>query len=717
MTQPIREPVTAASLRPAGGRLSVFRRTRWAGYALAIGCVALALVFTVLGERFLAKTIFLLFIAATTVTAWFAGRGPALLTVLLSLVAVETVFLAPRFSVALERAVDVAPLVGFLGIGTLIIWMSGVARRREVLLERQASQLQEHATELEAQIANSQNLQAELEESNEAMADINAELARQRELLEEAQRSASIGSWDWDIPLNRVTWSDEMYRVYGLDPHSVAVDFELFLRHVHPDDQAMVQERIRQSVATHEPFAFEHRIVRADGTVRWLDARGKVQVRHGKPIRMSGSGQDITERRRTTESMRVLADAYEALSSSLDYEASLAAVANMCVGALADWCTIAMGDETGRYENVVVAHRNPERLRWAEEYSRLHPPRYDVATGVPQVLRTGKSEFYPEISRQALLAAGTTPEELRVIDELGLQSAIIAPMIARGRTIGAITFIAAESGHRFGREDLWLAERLAGRAASTIDNARLYREAQAARAEAEDANRVKMDFLAAMSHELRTPLNAIAGYAQLLEMELHGELNGQQRELLGRLQRSQRHLLTLVEQVLSFARLEAGRLNIHAEPVSVGQAVASAIELLTPQMEARRLRYEYEDGNGSLAVRADSDRLQQILVNLLSNAVKFTPEGGRVRVAAQRSGDQVAIRVTDTGVGIPADQLERVFEPFVQLPQPTEKRAAGVGLGLAISRDLARAMGGDIHAERAPEGGAAFVVHLPRAQG
>lgn len=695
----------------------MLRRHAWAGYSFGLGCWLAALLLTLLAEPLLSRTVFLLFIAATAATAWFAGRGPAILCIALSLLSADYFFVPPRGSLVPSEPADAIPLVGFAGIGFLIVWFAEIAARREQLLRQQTGVLQDHSTELEAQITNSHQLQTELEEVNERLADVNAEMARQRELLEEAQRSASIGSWEWDIPLSRVSWSDEMYRVFGLPPRSMSVDFDTFLRHVHPDDRDMVRTHIQNALERHESFRFEHRIVRPDGQVRWLEARGKVYLRHGAPIRMSGSGQDITERRRASESMRLLTEAYEALASSLDYQTALTAVANMAVRALADWCAIALGDDSGRFDNVAVAHKDPERQRWAEEFGRLHPPPADAPTGVPHVLRTGKTEYYPEITEEMLDMAQTRAEERRIVNELGLKSVIIAPMIARGRTIGAITFIASESGYRFTPEDVVIAERLAGKAASAIDNARLFGEAQHARAEAEEANRVKMDFLAAMSHELRTPLNAIAGYSQLLEMGLHGELSAKQRELVERLQRSQRHLLSLVEQVLGFARIEAGKVSIRFEAVPVEQALGVASEMLAPQIEARRLRYEMVDGAGTLRVRADPDRLQQILVNLLANAVKFTPEGGTVHVRAAGSAETVEISVRDTGVGIPPDQLERIFEPFVQLPQPTVKRATGVGLGLSISRDLARAMGGDIQAESALGKGSTFILRLPRAEG
>ena len=253
------------------------------------------------------------------------------------------------------------------------------------------------------------------------------------------------------------------------------------------------------------------------------------------------------------------------------------------------------------------------------------------------------------------------------------------------------------------------------------------RAGQGARAEAEAASRAKSEFLAVMSHELRTPLNAIGGYAELIEMGIRGPVTEQQREDLGRIQRSQRHLLGLIASVLDYARVEAGAVAYRLADVPVTEAVAEAEALVAPQLRAKGLGYAWSGAAPDLCVRADPEKLQQVLLNLLGNAVKFTDHGagapGRVDVACTvddgREGDapagRVHIHVRDTGVGIAAEELERVFEPFVQADQRLTRPHAGVGLGLAISRDLARGMGGDLTAESTPGVGSTFTLTLPRA--
>ena len=239
-------------------------------------------------------------------------------------------------------------------------------------------------------------------------------------------------------------------------------------------------------------------------------------------------------------------------------------------------------------------------------------------------------------------------------------------------------------------------------------------ELEQRRKEADDANRAKTDFLAAMSHELRTPLNAIAGYVQLLMLGVRGPLTEEQLADLARVQRSQQHLLSLINDILNFSRLEAGSVTYQIEPVSLDILIANAAAIIGPQAEAKRITVTW-DATTSLVALADASKLEQILLNLLTNAVKFTEPGGRITMRCETDGDRVLVHVDDTGTGIPADRLTMIFEPFVQLGRSFVNQREGAGLGLAISRDLARGMGGDLAVASRVGAGSTFTVSLRRA--
>jgi signal transduction histidine kinase len=233
---------------------------------------------------------------------------------------------------------------------------------------------------------------------------------------------------------------------------------------------------------------------------------------------------------------------------------------------------------------------------------------------------------------------------------------------------------------------------------------------------AEQANRAKAEFLANMSHELRTPLNAIAGYADLLLLGVRGELNDAAQGDVERIRPSGQHLLSLINDILNFAKVEAGQLSYQFEAVPVSSLLADLEALVTPQVAQRGLVYESGADGGDAHAWADAEKTRQIVLNLVTNAIKFTEPGGRITVLAERADGGVRIRVRDSGRGIPPEQLGRIFDPFVQVDRHlTADSQQGVGLGLAISRDLARGMGGDLGVESVPGQGSTFTLRLPAA--
>jgi signal transduction histidine kinase len=275
--------------------------------------------------------------------------------------------------------------------------------------------------------------------------------------------------------------------------------------------------------------------------------------------------------------------------------------------------------------------------------------------------------------------------------------------------------VAFNAPHVFLTDERELIQTVAAQCAQALERARLYELERAGRTAAEQSSRAKSDFLAVMSHELRTPLNAIGGYAELMELGIRGPITEEQRADLGRMRQSQRHLLGLINQVLSFAKLETGSVAFESRPVPIRDVLGVAESLVVPQANAHGLTLDTSRCPEDLEASADPEKLRQILVNLLSNAVKFTDRGGRIEVVCRGEGALCVVEVSDTGIGIPEDKLAAVFDPYFQVDRRLARPTVGTGLGLAISRDLARAMGGELTVESELGVGSTFTLVLPRA--
>jgi len=291
-----------------------------------------------------------------------------------------------------------------------------------------------------------------------------------------AMAGTGTGFWEWEIATDRVRWSDALGPMHGLAPGQAPAGYAAFLELVHPADRAGLEADITAAVESCGDFVHEFRVVHHEGHERWLAARGHVLVDDaGRASVLVGLIAEVTERRRREDALTFLAEAGQALAGSLDPVATLDEIARLAVPRLADWCAVQLvSDASGAYENVAVAHVDPEKVRWALELQERYPPDLDAPTGVPQVIRTGRSELYPEID-EALLRAGAQDEEhLEIILQLRMSSAMVVPLRARDRTLGAITFIFAESGRQYSTHELDLAEELGRRAGLALDHARLF---------------------------------------------------------------------------------------------------------------------------------------------------------------------------------------------------------------------------------------------------
>ena len=424
--------------------------------------------------------------------------------------------------------------------------------------------------------------------------------------------------------------------------------------------------------------------------------------------------QDVSARRRSQDATAFLAEASRLLTSSSDYTATLTNLAQAAVPRLGDWCAVdvLVDPQSSAWppdiRRVAVVHRDPVKVALGAEMTRDYPTDWASAFGVPKVLREGTSMFVPVVTDEMIVASARDERHLALMRALEFNSIMVVPLTARGLVLGYITLCMTESGRRYNEADLALAEDLARRAGTAVDNARLLRDA-------ETANATKTEFLRTISHELRQPLNATVSFLQLWELGLRGPLTDEQRADLVRVQRNQRHLMSLIEDLLSFTRLEAGRLEVERDRVAMDDTLQSLEAMIAPQMTAKGISFRYVPCDVALAALADRDRTVQICLNVLTNAVRATPAGGHVHMECVASGDSISVIIADTGVGIPPDKLESIFSPFTQLGRALNQPKEGAGLGLAISRGLAEAMGGTLTATSAIGIGSTFVLELPRA--
>ncbi|HEY2378504.1 MAG TPA: ATP-binding protein [Gemmatimonadaceae bacterium] len=510
--------------------------------------------------------------------------------------------------------------------------------------------------------------------------------------------------------------------------------------------------------------------MRADGSIIPIELTITRIPLPGPPV-FTAYLRELTERRRLEATQQLLLRVSNVLLSSLESERMLCNLSKVVVPAFADWYTVDVVEPDGSIRRLETEHRDPSKREAAHALAARYANRPESQFGARAVIRSGRSQLVTTVTDDILSNIAQDAQHLRLVRGLGVRSFIVVPLRGRDAILGAMTFVSAESDRRFDKHDLEVAEELAMRAAQAIDNARLFAdveegrrlleeqatelEAQAAelevvaaelehsnnglraanedlaertkdaerarfdaedaRREADEANRAKSDFLAAMSHELRTPLNAIIGYAQLLDVGIHGPVNAEQHADLGRIERSSQHLLGLITDILNYAKVESGRLEYDIVATRLDQSLTAVEELVAPLAAAKRITYRLRTACPGVRVCADAEKLRQILVNLLSNAIRYTTEGGSVELCCSAPDKDVLIDVVDTGVGIPADKLEAIFEPFVQVDRTYAGQRQGTGLGLAISRDLARGMRGDLTVRSQLGKGSVFTVRLPKA--
>ncbi len=404
-----------------------------------------------------------------------------------------------------------------------------------------------------------------------------------------------------------------------------------------------------------------------------------------------------------------LAEASAVLSSSLNYEQTLASLSRLLVPALADFSTIHMVEEDGSIHLLTVAHPDEEKARLLWELERRWPLDSNSHVGTPEVIRTGQPEITPTVDEERLRSFSPTDEQLAMLRQLNMTSSMTVPLISRGSTIGALSLMANTPQRQFGPADLTLVEELARRAAIAVDNARLYEEAQ-------NAIRMRDQFLSLASHELKTPLTSLLGYAELLERRSRQNGSFGERELraLHVISDQSRRLSKLVSALLDLSRIQSGQLSIERRPVDLHALVRRLIEEVQPAQEHHVL--ECESTDKQLVILGDELRLEQVLQNLVQNAIKYSPDGGIVCINLHQCGTEAHVSVVDQGIGIPADSMPLLFSRFYRAHNVDPQHISGMGIGLYVVKEIVGLHGGTVSVTSEEGQGSTFTISLPLAR-
>ena len=451
------------------------------------------------------------------------------------------------------------------------------------------------------------------------------------------------------------------------------------------------------------------------GTRRWMAFVLDVEQRK----RAEAEREDLLARERrarrsaeiSVEHASFLANTTAMLSSSLDYRVALQRVAELTVPRLADFCSIELLQNDGQIERVAAAQSADQWPVLGERIWTFVPARESAENPVVKALRSGRTEWMPWATDEWMRTIAENPEHLELLKRAGPRSFVCVPIAFRGRVLGVLTFCFGPTSERiYTFTEVSVAQELASRCAVAVDNALLYAETIEARGEAEAASRAREEFLATLSHELRTPMNTVSILVNLLRS---GKLTEEKRaQSLETIDRNLRVQLRLLEDLLDTSRIIAGKLRIELRPTLLGPSVDRALESVRQAIDDKKIVLVVEPSDAELEVRADPDRLQQVLVNVVGNAVKFTDAGRSIRVRVAREGSTAVIEVSDEGAGIRPEFLPYVFEPFRQASASKD----GLGLGLAISRRIVTLHGGEIRVASDGEGkGSTFTIVLPLA--
>jgi len=517
-------------------------------------------------------------------------------------------------------------------------------------------------------------------------------------------RATSDIVWDWNIVTGVLTWNEALLTTCRYQADQIGSTMEWWYNRIHPADREHVVTGTHAVLnGTHEFWTDEYRLRRGDDTYATVLARGHVvRNERGEAVRMIGSMVDVTERKIEEQAQRFIAQASALLDTSLDQDVILSSLARLAVPTLADYCAIDVLEETGGLHRPALAHADPSREALMSEADVPSADADEKRDIVYRVIRSRQPVLVRECTQKALDTLRLTAAHCDHLRRLGTTSFMSVPLLSREQVLGAITLGVSDSGRHYDLMDLLTAEQLAQRAARTIDNSRLYDNAQR-------AIRARDEVLAVVSHDLRNPLSTIGLSASLL-LDESSQQQAPPSRFLGVIKRSAEQANAMIKNLLDVSSIEAGHFAVNRSRESVAELMRQAQEMLAPLAEKKSIRLESESPREDLMASVDANQLHRVFSNLVGNALKFTPDGGVVRLRVEQMDGELQFAVSDNGPGIPPDQLSHVFDRFWQ-GRTGDRR--GAGLGLSIVRGIVEAHGGRIWVESQLNSGTTFYFTVP----
>ena len=498
------------------------------------------------------------------------------------------------------------------------------------------------------------SVNAKLKQAEEA-------LRKNKECFSKAEKIAHLGYWEWDIATNELIWSEEVFRLYGLDPEKVVPTYETVISTLSTETKDWFNKAVNDAVNNNAPFEGEYSIIRPDGSVRYTHTIGEVfRDKNGKPVSMFGVVQDITEHKHAEENLLLF-------HNLMDQSNDAIFVNDPGNGRILDAnnrACISLGYTRKELFNMNVFDFEvslPEKFSWDDHVKQVQSKGHLLLEGLHR--RKDGTTFPVEVNVSFIV--------------LGTKNYMFADV--------------RDITERKTTEKLLL------------ENLRL-----------EAADKAKSEFLSAMSHELRTPLNAVIGFSELLKMNTMGTLNEKQESYVDNIRYGGKHLLNIITDILDLSKIEAGKMELTIDKTSLSEVIDETINLMNEVASKKKVTFIKELDPQIVFIEADKQKLKQIFFNLLSNAVKFSKNGGgTVTISTNKEGDMARISVSDKGIGIKEEDIKRLFREFEQLDSGTGRKYGGTGLGLAISKKLVELHGGKIRVESEFGKWTSFIFSLP----